>query len=84
MATSTGKIVQILGGVVDCEFPQDQLPEMFDAIEVARPNQEPMILEVQNHLGDNWVRCVAMDATDGLQRGMAAVATGSAIKVPVG
>ena len=70
MAKSTGKIVQILGGVVDCEFPEDGLPELFDAIEVQRPDDEPLILEVQKHLGNNWVRCVAMDATDGLQRGM--------------
>jgi F-type H+-transporting ATPase subunit beta len=84
MATSTGKIVQILGGVVDCEFPEDGLPELFDALEVARPNEEPLILEVQKHLGNSWVRCVAMDATDGLQRGMAAVATGTPIRVPVG
>jgi F-type H+-transporting ATPase subunit beta len=84
MATSTGKIVQVLGGVVDCEFPQDALPELFDAIEVQRPNDEPLILEVQKHLGNSWVRCVAMDATDGLQRGTAAMATGAPIKVPVG
>lgn len=85
MANSTGKIVQILGGVVDCEFPPDNLPELFHAIEVARPNEDlPLILEVQKHLGDNWVRCVAMDATDGLARGMAAVNTGAPISVPVG
>jgi F-type H+-transporting ATPase subunit beta len=84
MATSTGKIVQILGGVVDCEFPEDELPELFDALEVARPDEEPLILEVQRHLGNNWVRCVAMDATDGLQRGMTAVGTGASIQVPVG
>lgn len=84
MATSTGKVVQVLGGVVDCEFPQESLPELFEAIEVQRPGDEPLILEVQKHLGNNWVRCVAMDATDGLQRGAAAIATGSPIKVPVG
>lgn len=84
MATSTGKVVQVLGGVVDCEFPQESLPELFEAIEVQRPGDEPLILEVQKHLGNNWVRCVAMDATDGLQRGATAIATGSPIKVPVG
>jgi F-type H+-transporting ATPase subunit beta len=84
MANSTGKIVQILGGVVDCEFPEGNLPELFDAIEITRPNEEPLILEVQKHLGDSWVRCVAMDATDGLYRGMAAVNTGAPISVPVG
>lgn len=85
MANPTGKIVQILGGVVDCEFPTDNLPELFDAIEITRPNEPlPMILEVQKHLGDNWVRCVAMDATDGLYRGMPAINTGAPITVPVG
>ncbi len=79
-----GKVVQILGGVVDCEFPPDQLPELFDAIDVQRDGEEPLVLEVQRHLGNNWVRCVAMGATDGLRRGMEAVGTGSPIRVPVG
>jgi F-type H+-transporting ATPase subunit beta len=79
-----GKVVQVLGGVVDCEFPADNLPELFDAIEVPREGQEPLILEVQKHLGHNWVRTVAMDSTDGLQRGADAFATGAPIKVPVG
>ncbi len=84
MAKSTGKVVQVLGGVVDCEFPPDDLPQLFDAIEVARPNAEPLILEVQKHMGHNWVRCVAMDTTDGLPRGVDAVGTGAPIRVPVG
>lgn len=84
MAKSTGKVVQVLGGVVDCEFPPNELPSLFDAIEVPRPGQEPLVLEVQKHLGDNWVRCVGMDTTDGLQRGVAAYGTGDAIRVPVG
>ena len=84
MAKTTGKIVQVLGGVVDCEFPADYLPDLFEGLEVARPGAEPVVLEVQNHLGDHWVRCVAMDTTDGLQRGTEVVATGSPIMVPVG
>src|SRR5687768_4812660 len=84
MAKSTGKVVQVLGGVVDCEFPQDELPELFDAIEVPRPNGLPLVLEVQKHLGDNWVRCVAMDTTDGLERGADAHGQGTPITVPVG
>src|SRR6185436_18130484 len=84
MAKSTGKVVQVLGGVVDCEFPANELPALFDAIEIPRPGQESLILEVQKHLGDNWVRCVGMDTTDGLQRGVAAYGTGDAIRVPVG
>lgn len=84
MANATGRVVQILGGVVDVAFPEGELPEIFEAIEVPRENQSPMILEVQKHLGNNWVRTVAMDATDGLQRGVAATATGAPILVPVG
>ena len=84
MAKSTGKVVQVLGGVVDCEFPLGELPQLFDAIEIQRPGQDTLILEVQKHLGDNWVRCVAMDSTDGLQRGVDAIGTGGAISVPVG
>jgi F-type H+/Na+-transporting ATPase subunit beta len=84
MAEATGRVVQILGGVVDVEFPREDIPDLFEAIEVQRPGKEPMILEVQNHIGDNWVRTVAMDATDGLQRGMPARATGNPILVPVG
>ncbi|HLE52950.1 MAG TPA: F0F1 ATP synthase subunit beta [Anaerolineales bacterium] len=82
--TATGRVVQILGGVVDLEFPVDNLPQIYDAVEVARDRQEPLVLEVEKHLGDNWVRCVAMDATDGLQRGVPAIATGAPIQVPVG
>jgi F-type H+-transporting ATPase subunit beta len=84
MAQATGRVVQILGGVVDVEFPPDGLPEIFDAVEVPRQDKEPLVLEVQKHLGNSWVRCVAMDATDGLQRGVPAVGTGAPIKVPVG
>jgi len=84
MAKTTGRVVQVLGGVVDCQFPPENLPGLYEALEVTRPGQEPLILEVQKHLGDNWVRCVAMDTTDGLQRGVDAVATGAPIMVPVG
>jgi F-type H+-transporting ATPase subunit beta len=79
-----GRIVQILGGVVDVEFPVGQLPEIYDALTVNRENQKPLTLEVQKHLGNNWVRCVAMDTTDGLRRGLPVRATGSPIMVPVG
>jgi F-type H+-transporting ATPase subunit beta len=81
---ATGRVVQILGGVVDVEFPAEDIPELFEAIEVQRQGKEPLILEVQKHIGDNWVRTVAMDATDGLQRGVPARATGAPIMVPVG
>ena len=84
MAMATGRVVQILGGVVDVEFPEGQVPELYEAIEVNRAGQPPLILEVQKHLGDNWVRTVSMDSTDGLQRGVPAKATGAPILVPVG
>jgi len=84
MAEVTGKVVQILGGVVDCEFPPGELPQVYDAIELDRPGQAPLVLEVQRHLGDRQVRTVAMDTTDGLQRGMPARSIGGPITVPVG
>lgn len=84
MIAAKGRVVQVLGGVVDVEFPPDQLPEVFDAVEIPREEKEPLVLEVQKHLGNNWVRCVAMDSTDGLQRGALAYATGNPIMVPVG
>src|SRR5574341_1773956 len=84
MAVSTGRVVQILGGVVDIEFPEGEIPELFEAIHVDRQGKGALVLEVQKHLGENWVRTVAMDSTDGLRRGMPAVATGAPITVPVG
>jgi F-type H+-transporting ATPase subunit beta len=84
MAKTKGTIVQVLGGVVDVEFPAEQLPSIYEAIEVPRNGDQPLILEVEKHLGNNWVRTVAMDATDGLQRGVPAYSTGAPIQVPVG
>jgi F-type H+-transporting ATPase subunit beta len=81
---ATGKIVQIQGGVVDVEFPNEQLPQIYEAIEILRPGQDSLVLEVEKHLGNNWVRCVAMDTTDGLRRGDKAEALGAPISVPVG
>jgi F-type H+-transporting ATPase subunit beta len=78
---SIGQIVEIQGGVVDCEFPSGALPDIFDALEIV---DQPITLEVQRHLGNRMVRTVAMDTTDGLNRGMAVRATGSPITVPVG
>ncbi|MBI3153529.1 MAG: F0F1 ATP synthase subunit beta [Chloroflexi bacterium] len=84
MANANGRVVQILGGVVDVEFPEGNIPKLFEAIEVNRADKEPLVLEVQKHLGGNWVRTVSMDTTDGLQRGVPAKATGAPILVPVG
>ena len=84
MAKATGRVVQILGGVVDVEFPADAMPEIYEAVNVPLDNGNTLVLEVEKHMGDQIVRTVAMDSTDGLQRGRAAYATGAAIKVPVG
>jgi len=84
MTNNTGRVVQILGGVVDVEFPEGETPDLYESIQVDRLEQAPLILEVQKHLGGNWVRTVSMDSTDGLQRGMPALATGQPIMVPVG
>ena len=81
--TSYGQVVAVRGGVVDVEFPPDELPEIYDAIEIQRDGRQ-LILEAQQHLGDSTVRCVAMDATDGLARGVKAFNTGAPITVPVG
>ncbi|CCF83225.1 F0F1 ATP synthase subunit beta [Nitrolancea hollandica] len=81
---ATGKVVQILGVVVDVEFPSEHLPEIYNALTIDRPGQSPLVLEVQQHLGNDWVRCVAMSSTEGLRRGVEAVDTGKAIEVPVG
>src|SRR5437016_4587905 len=119
MAAGTkGKVVQVLGAVVDCEFPPDQMPSIFNAVELFRDEgmtagagtgvggvtgqptastqnghaaefkalssvpANRLVLEVEQHIGNNWVRCVAMDTTDGIRRGMEAVDTGGPISVP--
>ncbi len=81
---ATGKIVQVLGPVVDIEFPPDQLPEIYNAVRVTFEDGHTLILETQQHLGNDWVRTVAMSSTDGLKRGMDALDLGQAIQVPVG
>jgi F-type H+-transporting ATPase subunit beta len=78
-----GKVAQVIGTVVDIEFPPDELPALFNAIEIETGGGK-IILEVQDHLGNNWVRCLALSPTDGLERGAEAIDTGSALKVPVG
>ncbi len=78
-----GKVVQVMGPVLDIRFADGELPELLNAIELQN-NGKPLIVEVAQHIGDNVVRCIAMAATDGLVRGAAAVDTGGPIKVPVG
>ena len=86
---ATGKVIQITGPVIDVEFPPGQLPAIYHALEIQRPTStagldDALIVEVQQHLGNNWVRAVAMSSTDGLARGLDAVDTSAPISVPVG
>ena len=82
--TATGRVVQITGAVVDIEFPAGQLPGIYNAVEVMRGDGVKIVCEVQQHLGNNWVRTVAMTTTDGLARGVEVLDTGGPIMVPVG
>ncbi|MEK7217273.1 MAG: F0F1 ATP synthase subunit beta, partial [Chloroflexota bacterium] len=78
-----GRVAQIIGTVVDVEFPPEQLPALYNAVEI-HSGAQMVVAEVQQHVGNNWVRCLAMDITDGLKRGDRVVDTGAAISVPVG
>ncbi len=83
MAKAKGKVVQVIGSVVDIEFPPNELPTLFNAIEIQK-NGSKLVLEVQGHTGNNWVRCLSLLPTDGLNRGAEAVDTGMPITIPVG
>ena len=78
---SSGKIVQVIGAVVDVEFPRDAIPAVYEALLI---EEGGLTLEVQQQLGDGVVRCIAMGASEGLKRGLAAKSTGAPISVPVG
>jgi F-type H+-transporting ATPase subunit beta len=80
----TGRVLQIQGGVVDVAFPESDLPEIYEAVEVPLGDGEKLVLETQKHLANNIVRTISMGSTDGLQRGVPARRTGAPIKVPVG
>src|SRR3712207_3165640 len=90
MSLISGRISQIIGPVIDVYFDtqgQDSekvLPKIYEALKVKRPDGRDLIIEVQQHIGEDTVRCVAMDNTDGLQRGLEAVPTGSPITMPAG
>ena len=84
MANNIGKITQIIGAVLDIKFTEGNLPEINDAIKVPTRDGKELVVEVSQHLGDDIVRCIAMGSTDGLVRGMDAIATGAPISVPVG
>ena len=86
MAKKRGKILQVMGPVVDVSFEGEDsnLPDIMDALEIERPDRTKLVLECQQHIGENTVRTIAMDSTDGLQRGTEVVATGDPIMMPVG
>ena len=83
-AQNTGKITQVIGAVLDIRFDKGVLPEINDAVEIRRKDGSTLVAETAQHLGDDIIRCIAMGPTDGLVRGMEAIATGGPISVPVG
>ena len=78
-----GKVAQVIGTVVDVEFPPESLPALYNAVEIPI-NGNKIVLETQQHMGNNWVRCLALSPTEGLQRGAEAIDTGKPVSVPVG
>lgn len=86
MSQQKGKIAQVIGPVIDVRFDLEggKLPNILDALEIVRENGQKLVLEVQKHVGEDTVRTIAMDSSDGIYRGMEVVATGSAIKMPIG
>lgn len=85
MSKVTGKVSQIIGPVVDVEFQSgDTLPKIYDSLEITNKDGSKLVLEVQSHVGENTVRTISMDSTDGLSRGTDVLATGSAIQMPIG
>ena len=81
-----GKIIQVIGPVVDVSFEREgsELPSIYDALEIIREGKENLIIECQQHIGENTIRCISMDSTDGLTRGMEVISTGSPIIMPKG
>ncbi|HKJ78418.1 MAG TPA: hypothetical protein VKA10_02740, partial [Prolixibacteraceae bacterium] len=86
MAQNIGKIIQVIGPAVDVSFGSEgsELPAIYDALEIPRANGESLIVECQQHIGENTIRCISMDATDGLKRGMDVKSLGSPIIMPNG
>ena len=85
MSKVTGKVAQIVGPVIDVEFASGaELPKIYDSLEIARPDGSTLVLEVQSHIGEDTVRTIAMDSSDGLSRGTEVVATGVPIQMPIG
>ena len=83
-SSCSGKITQIISAVLDIKFTDGRLPEINEAIKIPLKDGGELVVEVAQHLGDDTVRCIAMGSTDGLVRGMEAIATGAPISVPVG
>ena len=85
MSKVTGKVAQIVGPVIDVEFGSGaELPKIYDSLEVKRPGGSTLVLEVQSHIGEDTVRTIAMDSSDGLSRGTEVTATGAPIQMPIG
>ena len=86
MSENTGKIVQVIGPVVDVSFEQEgsELPNILDALEIKRTDGSTLVVECQQHIGENTVRAISMDSTDGLSRGMDVTSTGKPIIRPIG
>ena len=86
MAKMTGQIIQVIGPVIDVSFEEsrDKLPNIHEALEIERQDGSTLVIECQQHIGEHTVRTIAMDSTDGLQRGMKVEATGAEIKMPRG
>ena len=88
MADNTGKVVQVIGPVLDVEFPAEHLPDIYNALSLTTTNEAgqevKVVAEVQQHIGRSQVRAVSMSSTDGVTRGMDVIDSGSAISVPVG
>ena len=85
MSKVTGKVAQIIGPVIDVEFEAGvNLPKIYDSLEIIREDGSILVLEAEQHIGQDTVRCIAMDSTDGLSRGYEVVSTGNPIQMPVG
>jgi len=86
MAQNIGKITQVIGPVIDISFDLEgsELPKIYDALEIEREGMENLVLECEQHIGENTVRAIAMDSTDGFRRGMDVIATGKPITMPRG
>ena len=86
MSTKTGKVTQIIGPVIDVAFENNEagLPNIYDSLEITRGDGSKLVLECQQHIGEDTVRAIAMETTDGISRGTDVIATGAPIKMPAG